>query len=68
MFSNDPAIVDRRGINVGLENTGKFTTGVVPNLRGERFARFESVPFAQRALGRDFQTKIRNNFILNKPL
>jgi len=61
MFSDDPAIVDRRGINVGLENTGGFTAGVVPNLRGERFARFESVPFAQRALGRDFQTKIGNN-------
>ncbi len=61
VFSDDPAVVDRRGINVGLENTGGFTAGVVPNLRGERFARFESVPFAQRALGRDFQTKIRNN-------
>ena len=60
-FADDPAIVDRRGINVGLENTGGFTAGVVPNLRGERFARFEFVPFAQRALGRDFQTKIGNN-------
>jgi len=58
VFSDDPAVVDRRGINVGLENTGGFTAGVVPNLRGERFARFESVPFAQRALGRDFQRKI----------
>ena len=55
-FADDPAIVDRRGINVGLENTGKFTTGVVPNLRGERFTRFETPAYAQRAIGRDFQT------------
>ena len=64
-FADDPAIVDRRGINVGLENTGGFTTGVVPNLRGERFTRFESVPYAQRALGRDFQTKVNRN-VLNE--
>jgi len=61
MFADDPAIVDRRGVNVGLENTGGFTTGVVPNLRGERFTRFETPDYALRALGRDFQTKINRN-------
>jgi len=64
-FADDPAIVDRRGINVGLENTGGFTTGVVPNLRGERFARFETPAFAQRAIGRDFATKVNRN-VLNE--
>ena len=59
IFSDDPAFVDRRGVNVGLENRGKFTSGVVPNLRGERFARFENVPLAMRGIARDFRSKIR---------
>ena len=61
VFADDPAVVDRRGINVGLENTGGFTTGVVPNLRGERFTRFETPDYALRALGRDFRTKMGRN-------
>ena len=59
IFADDPAIVDRRGVNVGLENRGKFTSGVVPNLRGERFARFENVPLAMRGIARDFRSKIQ---------
>jgi len=65
MFADDPAIVDRRGVNVGIENTGGFTTGVVPNLRGERFTRFETPDYALRALGRDFRTKVNKNPIEN---
>ena len=61
IFADDPAVVDRRGVNVGIENTGGFTTGVVPNLRGERFTRFESPDYALRALGRDFRTKLGRN-------
>ena len=59
MFSDDPAVVDRRGVNVGLESRGGFSAGVVPDLRGERFARFKNVPLAMRGIARDFRSKIR---------
>ena len=58
VFADDPAVVDKRGVNVGLENRGKFSAGVVPNLLGERFARFENVPLAMRGIARDFRSKI----------
>ena len=57
-FEDDSAF---RGVNVGLENTGNFTTGVLPGSRGERFARFYNPNYALRGIGRDFQTKIGNN-------
>jgi len=57
-FEDDSAF---RGVNVGLENTGGFTTGVLPGSRGERFARFYNPNYALRGIGRDFQTKIGNN-------
>ena len=57
-FEDDSAF---RGVNVGLENTGNFTTGVLPGSRDERFARFYNNDYAQRGIGRDFQTKIGNN-------
>lgn len=60
VFADDPAVVDRRGVNVGLESRGGFSAGVVPGLKGERFARFENVPFAMRGIARDFRSKINN--------
>ena len=60
VFADDPAVVDKRGVNVGLESRGGFSAGVVPGLKGERFARFENVPFAMRGIARDFRSKINN--------
>ncbi len=60
IFADDPAVVDRRGVNVGLESRGGFSAGVVPGLRGERFARFDNVPLAMRGIARDFRSKIDN--------
>ena len=61
-FEDDSAF---RGVNVGLENTGNFTTGVLPGSRDERFARFYNDDYAQRGIGRDFQTKVNRN-VLNE--
>ena len=61
-FEDDSAF---RGVNVGLENTGGFTTGVLPGSRDERFARFYNPDYAMRAIGRDFQTKVNKNPIEN---
>ena len=63
MFSNDPQI--SAGINVGLDKSGGFTSGVIPGPKDSRFSAFRSVPFAQRAIGRDFATKVNRN-VLNE--
>jgi len=63
MFSNDPQI--SAGINVGLDKSGGFKSGVIPGPKDNRFSAFRSVPFAQRAIGRDFATKVNRN-VLNE--
>ena len=61
VFADDAAFVDRGGVNVGLETGGGFSLGTKPQLPGDRFTRFENVPFALRGIGRDFKTKLDNS-------